>query len=94
MFGAQFELKTDIMDIKNQLVNFEAKGEKVPENGFYVSDDKIDNITFDEFEQELLTYYYSKYNGNINRIADKLKISNRTLYRKFKQYGLKNGKLN
>ena len=94
LFGALFELKKDIMDIKNQLVHFEAKGAKVPENGFYVSDDKIDNITFDEFEQELLTYYYSKYNGNINRIADKLKISNRTLYRKFKQYGLKNGKLN
>lgn len=95
LFGALFELKKDIMDIKHQLTQMEdVRSAAVPENGFYVSDDKIDNITFDEFEQELLTYYYNKYNGNINRIADKLKISNRTLYRKFKQYGLKNGKFN
>lgn len=95
LFGALFELKKDIMDIKHQLSHMEeAKSAAIPENGFYVSDDKIDNISFDEFEQELLTYYYNKYNGNINRIADKLKISNRTLYRKFKQYGLKNGKYN
>ncbi|MBN8584967.1 MAG: sigma-54-dependent Fis family transcriptional regulator [Ignavibacteria bacterium] len=93
LFGALFELKKDIMDIKHQLTHIEdVKSAAVPESGFYLSDDKIDKITFDEFEQELLTYYYNKYNGNINRIADKLKISNRTLYRKFKQYGLKNGK--
>jgi transcriptional regulator with PAS, ATPase and Fis domain len=95
LFGALFELKKDIMDIKHQLTHMEdVKSAAVPENGFYLSDDKIDNISFDDFEQELLTYYYNKYNGNINRIADKLKISNRTLYRKFKQYGLKNGKYN
>ncbi|HAX48585.1 MAG TPA: sigma-54 dependent transcriptional regulator [Ignavibacteria bacterium] len=95
LFGALFELKKDIMDIKHQLSHIEeVRSAAVPESGFYVSDDKIDNITFDEFEQELLTYYYNKYNGNINRIAEKLKISNRTLYRKFKQYGLKNGKYN
>lgn len=93
LFGALFELKKDIMDIKHQLSNMEDTGrQSKPENGFFVSDEKIDNITFDEFERELLSYYYEKYNGNINRIADRLKISNRTLYRKFKQYGLKNGK--
>jgi DNA-binding NtrC family response regulator len=94
LFGALFELKKDIMDIKHQLSAMEdMKSSNEPENGFYVSDEKIDNITFDEFEQELLTYYFKKYQGNINKIADKLKISNRTLYRKFKLYGLKNGKV-
>lgn len=94
LFGALYELKKDIMDIKRHLVQLdESKSSEVPQNGFYVSDDKIDNISFDEFEQELLTYYYNKYHGNINKIADKLKISNRTLYRKFKLYGLKNGKV-
>jgi transcriptional regulator with PAS, ATPase and Fis domain len=93
LFGALFELKKDIMDIKRHLVQIEEnKSAEVPHNGFYLSDDKIDNISFDEFEREMLTYYYNKYHGNINRIADKLKISNRTLYRKFKLYGLKNGK--
>lgn len=95
LFGALYELKKDIMDIKHQLSTLESsKANAEPEDGFYISDDKIDNITYDEFEQEVLTYYYNKYNGNINRIADKLKISNRTLYRKFKQYGIKNGKYN
>ena len=95
LFGALFELKKDIMDIKHHLNTLEEnKNNAVPDDGFYISDDNNDNITFDEFEQELLTYYHNKYNGNINRIADKLKISNRTLYRKFKQYGLKNGKYN
>lgn len=94
LFGALYELKKDIMDIKRHLVQLEEnKAADSPQNGFYVSDDKIDNISFDEFEQELLTYYYNKYHGNINKIADKLKISNRTLYRKFKLYGLKNGKI-
>ncbi len=93
LFGALFELKKDIMDIKHQLNSIEDnKLSAVPEKGFFLSDERIDNISFDEFEQELLTYYYNKYQGNINRIADKLKISNRTLYRKFKLYGLKNGK--
>lgn len=95
LFGALFELKKDIMDIKHQLDSLESsKASSEPDDGFYISDDKIDNITYNEFEQEVLTYYYNKFNGNINRIADKLKISNRTLYRKFKQYGLKNGKYN
>jgi len=93
LFGALFELKRDIMDIKSQLSAIgDVKSNNVPDDGFYISDDKIDSISFDEFERELLTYYWNKYNGNINRIADKLKISNRTLYRKFKTYGLKNGK--
>jgi DNA-binding NtrC family response regulator len=81
------------MDIKSQLASIgEIKTNQVPDEGFFISDEKIDNISFDEFERELLTFYWNKYNGNINRIADKLKISNRTLYRKFKTYGLKNGK--
>jgi DNA-binding NtrC family response regulator len=92
LFGALYELKKDIMDIKHQLTEIEESKESAVPRGFYISDDKIDNITFDEVERELLEYYYSKYNGNINKIADKLKISNRTLYRKFKLYGLKNGK--
>ena len=59
LFGALFELKKDIMDIKHQLSAMEdMKSSNEPENGFYVSDEKIDNITFDEFEQELLTYYF------------------------------------
>ena len=94
LFRALFELKTDIMDIKSRLDEMGTNGNsKIQNEGFHIPDDKLDKITFDDFEQELLTYYWNKYHGNINRIADKLKISNRTLYRKFKNYGLKNGKV-
>lgn len=93
LFRALFELKTDIMDIKQQLANLNGNGHaETRDDGFFIGDDKIDNLTYDEFEKEVLSYYWDRYNGNINKISDKLKISNRTLYRKFKQYGLKNGK--
>ncbi len=92
LFRALYELKTDIMDIKQHLSQIESNGHsEVREDGFFIPDEKIESLTYDEFEKEVLSYYWSKYHGNINRISDKLKISNRTLYRKFKQYGLKNG---
>lgn len=93
LFRALFELKTDIMDIKSRLeeLNPDKKG-RYDENGFTISKDKLDKLSYDEFEREILTFYWNKFHGNINRIADKLKISNRTLYRKFKHYGLKNGR--
>ena len=81
------------MDIKSRLN--EIDGGKYTNNknyDFNIPDEKLDKLTYDDFEQELLTHFWNKYHGNINRIADKLKLSNRTLYRKFKQYGLKNGK--
>jgi DNA-binding NtrC family response regulator len=93
LFRALYELKTDIMDLKREVEHFNSN-RKLGENsdGFVIEADKLDTLTFDEFERELLTYYWNRYNGNINKIADRLKISNRTLYRKFKNYGLKNGK--
>jgi DNA-binding NtrC family response regulator len=93
LFRALFELKTDIMDIKSRLEEMNhVKSSQFNENGFIISEEKLDKLSYDEFEREILTFYWNKFHGNINRIADKLKISNRTLYRKFKQYGLKNGR--
>lgn len=93
LFRALYELKTDIMDIKQQIQQLgNNKSHPEKSNGFTIPADKVDSITYDDFEQELLTYYWNRYHGNINKIADKLKISNRTLYRKFKHYGLKNAK--
>jgi DNA-binding NtrC family response regulator len=92
LFRALFELKTDIMDIK-QLIEHNNKVENENRfDGFAASQDRMDNYSFDDFERELLTYYWNKHHGNIGKIADVLKISNRTLYRKYKKYGLKNGK--
>jgi DNA-binding NtrC family response regulator len=93
LFRALFELKTDIIDIKNQLENMNvAAGTGARVNGFAIPESKLETITYDDFEQELLTYYWNKYDGNINKIAKKLHLSYKTLYRKYKLYGLKNGR--
>lgn len=94
LFRALFELKTDIMDIKHQLelIN-DNKADMTHYDGLAIPENRLDSFTYYDFEQEFLTYYWNKYHGNINRIANKLKISNRTLYRKFKTYGLRNGKI-
>jgi len=89
LFRALYELKTDIMDIKQHIENLDS-GVAADGKGLFIPEDKMNNLTFDEFEQELLTYYWNKYHGNVNRISRKLNISSRTLYRKFKQYGLRN----
>ncbi len=93
LFRALFEIKNDIMDLKHHVENIEQNGNIGANNdNFVIPKEKLDDSTFDELVQELLTYYWNKYHGNINRISRKLKLSNRTLYRKFKQYGLKNDK--
>lgn len=93
LFRALYELKTDIMDIKQHLENInKGSGENGQHEGFFVPKEKINTLTYEDFEQELLTYFWKKYNGNISRIASRLKLSNRTLYRKYKEYGLKNDK--
>ncbi|MCX7877664.1 MAG: sigma-54 dependent transcriptional regulator [Ignavibacteria bacterium] len=90
IFGALFELKKDILDIRHKLDELEFRDSL--HGGLFISDDDIENSDFEKIEKEVLKYYYDKYNGNISKISDKLKISSRTLYRKFKQYGLKNGR--
>lgn len=89
LFRALYELKTDIMDLKQHIEKLDS-GVSADGKGLYIPEDKMNNLTFDDFEQELLTYYWNKYRGNVNRISRKLNISSRTLYRKFKQYGLRN----
>lgn len=93
LFRALFEIKNDIMDLKQHIENIEINGNigSNPEN-FVIPKEKLSDLTFEDYEQELLTFYWNKYHGNVNRIAHKLKLSGRTLYRKFKEYGLKNDK--
>lgn len=92
LLRALFELKTDIMDVKQQLEEITG-GPLTNKNseGFFLPDSKLENLKYDDIEQELLTYYWKKYNGNISKISHKLKISDRTLYRKYKHYGIRNG---
>lgn len=91
LLRALFELKTDILEVKQEIV--ELKNGSVKEiRGLVIEDEKLENLDFEGIEQEVLTYFWKKYNGNINKIANKLNISSRTLYRKYNEYGLKNNR--
>ncbi len=93
LFGALFELKKDIMEIKDSIVNMNQEKEyHITPNSFVIPEEKIPGMTFDDFEKEVLRFYWDKYEGNVSKISTKLKISDRTLYRKYKSYGFKNGR--
>ena len=67
------EKKNDIMDLKQHIENIELNGNigSYPDS-FVIPKEKLADLTFEDFEQELLTFYWNKYNGNVNRIARKL----------------------
>lgn len=90
LLRALFELKTDILDVKQEIAGLKNGKHKPEIHGLLIEDEKLDSFDYNKIEQEVLTYYWNKYHGNINRIAHKLNISTRTLYRKFNEYGLKN----
>jgi len=93
LFRALYELKTDIMDIKQQLDNIEKQeSQNIVFDGLAIPDKELELLTYDDLERHFLSYYWKKYHGDISKIARKLKLSNRTLYRKYKDYGLKNGR--
>ncbi len=92
IYRALLEMKTDIMDIKS-LLNRQAGNISLPSYG--VSEvnethhgDDGESLTMDEMEQKLITNALDKYLGNRRRAARALKISERTLYRKIKEYGI------
>ncbi len=57
----------------------------INENG---EDEEI--ISLDELEKKAIRNALKKYRGNRKKISEKLAISERTLYRKIKEYGLEN----
>lgn len=57
-------------------------------NGFDNSDVEDEPLAMDEIEKEAIRRSLKKYNGRRKEAAEELKISERTLYRKIKQYDL------
>ena len=51
-----------------------------------VDDDKL--LTKDDLERELIRKALIRFNGHRKQAADQIGISERTLYRKIKEYGL------
>ncbi len=57
-------------------------------NNFDKSEDADSPLAMDEIEKEAIRKALKKYNGRRKEAAEELKISERTLYRKIKQYDL------
>ena len=74
----------------------EVPHELVPEAEEFVEDEKTDEThdgqlpTKDDLERELIRKALIRFNGHRNQAADQIGISERTLYRKIKEYGLDN----
>lgn len=101
IYRALVDLKTDIVDMKNLLVNAAGSSalmrrDAASMNGAEVHDNPIvhpraageENISLEEMERRMIVGSLQKYEGNRRLAAQALKISERTLYRKIKEYGL------
>ena len=53
-----------------------------------IRDEAVGEITMDEFEKEIIERSLEQFKGNRRKTANALDISERTLYRKIKEYGL------
>lgn len=89
---ALFELKTDILDLKRQLSDFSMEkkfsGYNMEED-FFIPKEVIKTMTFEEIEKEILIYFLNNNKWNINRTAEMLEVTPRTIYRKIKLYDIK-----
>lgn len=94
IYRALLDMKSDIVDIKNLLTQ---RGGQLPgamayDTEYSVASVDTDNgeesLSLDQMERKLITEALDRYRGNRRMAAKALNISERTLYRKIKQYGL------
>lgn len=87
IYRALIDLKSDILQLKQFLVDGRAvqqpvgvlQGQKNGDNGL---------LSLDEMERLMIVKALEKHRGNRRLAAQDLKISERTLYRKIKEFGL------
>ncbi|MBI1804052.1 MAG: sigma-54-dependent Fis family transcriptional regulator [Ignavibacteriae bacterium] len=94
IYRALLEMKNDIMEIKHLLSH--DNGHSIPVNQRFV-EAHIDTenhetgdrfLPLDEMERRMIVGALDRFNGNRRLAAKALKISERTLYRKIKEFGL------
>jgi DNA-binding NtrC family response regulator len=89
---ALFDLKGDIMELKNllaeqsQMIHAPGSGRQEERDSPEVQDTRT--LSLQEMEHKLIAEALERYKGNRRVAARALNISERTLYRKIKEYGL------
>lgn len=91
-FRALLELKSDILDIKEQLNKIENNNLPLkdhPGNNFVIDAERLNGMSMDDIEKEILLFILKKNNFNINRVSEILKQSPRNVYKKLNKYNIK-----
>ena len=72
------------------LENIKSKVKSIDEaKAFALQDDSVGEVSMQDIENEIIERTLIKMNGNRRKAAEALNISERTLYRKIKEYGIK-----
>ncbi len=85
LYRALIELKNDMLEVKNLLkgvLNGNGTVNNAPSNAVQ------ENLSLAEMERRMIETALKKYHNNRRLAADELQISERTLYRKIKEYGI------
>lgn len=85
---ALLEMKGDILEIKNVLSQQATTRNVLPPAGIHYENYVNDDISLKEMERRMITGALERFHDNRRLAARVLKISERTLYRKIKEYGL------
>lgn len=87
-YRALLELKNDLLEVKTILKNM-AEGSAGLAGPHIASPNAVtETLSLEEMERRMIETSLKKYHGNRRLAADELRISERTLYRKIKEYGL------
>lgn len=83
LYRALFEIKKDIVELKDLILN-----KQMEVNSPQVNSGRKEVVPFDQMEKEAIKNALDSTRGNKREAARKLKISERTLYRKIKEYNV------
>jgi transcriptional regulator with PAS, ATPase and Fis domain len=90
VFRALFEIRAELEEIKHFLEHFAAAPLSLPPADAARDDgmSAFDDLTLEQMERRMIERALERFDGNRRLAAQALKISERTLYRKIKDYGL------
>jgi DNA-binding NtrC family response regulator len=97
LYRALIEIKSDIVELKTimkTVIGLSAEGAHRTDAGSGLPGKEImqgagsETLSIEEMERKMIVEALQQFHGNRRAAADALKISERTLYRKIKEYGL------
>ncbi len=87
-YRALLELKNDLLEIKEMLKNSSPGPHSAGSSTVIPPQSVSETLSLEEMERRMIETSLKKYHGNRRLAADELRISERTLYRKIKEYGI------